>query len=117
LSERGKGGRGDSGSPAWPETPGQETTGLSSGSQPRSHNQSRDAVTYVALAESVALLLTVLGFLTHLRALDRAHDRRVDLLTDKVLHLAGRTWTPPPHEELVAVPDLDLIDPDQEPGY
>lgn len=29
----------------------------------------------------------------------REHDRRVDLLINQILHLTGKTWTPPPAEQ------------------
>jgi hypothetical protein len=78
-------------------------------------------VIYVALVAVVAGAVIALGFLSYLRSIQRAHDRRVDLLTDKMLHLAGRTWTPPPAEEepniLMRERDLELIEPEQETGY
>ena len=79
---------------------------------------------FVALAAVLAGAVMALGFLSYLRGMQRAHDRRVDLLTDKMLHLAGRTWTPPPAEtqeyeiELAdAERRLELIEPEQESGY
>ena len=79
---------------------------------------------FVALAAVVAAAVLALGFLSYLRSMQRAHDRRVDLLTDKMLHLAGRTWTPPPAETQeyeIELQDaerrLELIEPEQESGY
>jgi hypothetical protein len=79
-------------------------------------------VIYVALVAVVASAVIALGFLSYLRTIQRAHDRRVDLLTDKMLHLAGRTWTPPPAEELepnilMREREVELIEPEQESGY
>jgi hypothetical protein len=59
-------------------------------------------VTYVALA-LVVLLATVLSIFTGLLTKQhRAHTRREDLLVNQVLHLAGKTWTPPPAETWTA---------------
>jgi hypothetical protein len=78
-------------------------------------------VIYVTLLAVVASAFIALGFLSYLRSIQRAHDRRLDLLTDKMLHLAGRTWTLPPAEEepniLMRERDLELIEPEQETGY
>jgi hypothetical protein len=82
-------------------------------------------VTYVALAEAaiiVLLLVVQLALVNVVRAQNRAHERRADLLTDKVLHLAGRTWTPPPSEPfepniLARELEHELIEPEQETNY
>lgn len=83
-------------------------------------------MTYVALAEAaiiVFLLVVQLALVNVVRAQNRAHERRADLLTDKVLHLAGRTWTPPPASEefepniLARELEHELIEPEQETNY
>jgi len=51
---------------------------------------------YVALASVVALAVVSLAFAGLLRSLIRSHARERDLMVDKIMHLSGRTWTPPP---------------------
>ena len=53
-------------------------------------------MTYVALVEAAALvtLASILGGL--LRSQQRSHARREDLLTNQLLHAAGKTWQPAP---------------------
>ena len=53
-------------------------------------------MTVVALTLAAALVVCVLGLSGVLRAVTRSHARERDLLIDKIMHLAGRTWTPPP---------------------
>lgn len=57
-------------------------------------------MTYVALAELGALVLTILAFAGLIRAQQRAHARREDLLVNQLLHAVGKTWTPSPDVEL-----------------
>lgn len=48
----------------------------------------------------VIALVAVTATLTGLLAREqRAHSRREDLLINQILHLSGRTWTPPPADE------------------
>lgn len=54
---------------------------------------------------SVALVLVVLIDAGIVRSLIRQHARHTDLLLDKMMHLAGKTWTPPPSAEPPAVED------------
>jgi len=54
---------------------------------------------YVALAEAVVLVVVVLAFAGLLRSLIRSHTRERDRLLDKMMHLAGKTWTPAPADE------------------
>ena len=56
-------------------------------------------MTLVAAALVAALIVTVLSFTALTRSLVRSHARERDLLLDKLMHLAGRTWTPPPADE------------------
>lgn len=53
-------------------------------------------MTIVALALVAAFALSVLGLAGVLRSLVRAHARERDLLIDKLMHLAGKTWREPP---------------------
>lgn len=56
-------------------------------------------MTLVALA-LVTLLAVVLSIFTGLlRSLQRSHSRERDKLIDQVMHLSGKTWTPPPADE------------------
>lgn len=75
---------------------------------------------YVALTEAVALVVLVFAYGGLILNLERRHGRRVDSMLDKVLHLSGRTWTPPPADngqEELPDPRLALIVPDDEPDY
>lgn len=56
-------------------------------------------MTYVALAELGALVLTVIAFAGLLRAQQRAHARREDLLVNQLLHAVGKPWQPAPDAE------------------
>lgn len=57
---------------------------------------------FVALAEAAALTVTVVAFAGLLRAQQRAHVRREDLLVNQLLHAAGKPWTPPPADQGIA---------------
>ena len=51
----------------------------------------------VAIAQAVALAAVVLGFLQHIRGLDRqGSTRRASLRINQVMHAARRTWEEPP---------------------
>lgn len=50
-------------------------------------------ITVVAL---LVYAVTVAGFLRYLRAITREHARERDLLTNKLLSLAGKPWVEPP---------------------
>lgn len=66
---------------------------------------------YVAVAAIVALGLVTAGLLNVVRGMVRQHARERDALLDKIMHLAGRTWTPPPADQ---PPESE---PDEEPLY
>lgn len=82
-------------------------------------------MTVVALALIVLLAITVFGFTELLRSQQRAHARREDLLTNQLMHLAGKAWTPPPAEAWTApqsgeplITELDWTpSPEQQPLY
>lgn len=65
---------------------------------------------YVALLEGVALIATALIFAGLLRSVIRQAARERGLLLDQMMHLAGRTWTPPPALEPVAEPELEYAE-------
>lgn len=54
---------------------------------------------YVALLLVAALVAVVIAFASLMRSQIRQHARERDLLINQILHLSGRTWTPPPAEE------------------
>jgi hypothetical protein len=56
-------------------------------------------VIYVAALEAVALVALTMVFAGLVRSLIRQQARERDMLLDKLMHLAGRTWTPPPASE------------------
>lgn len=56
-------------------------------------------MTYVAIALIAALVVVALSSTAVIRSLVRSHARERDLLVNQILHLSGRTWTPPPAEE------------------
>lgn len=53
-------------------------------------------LTVVATVQAVAIAATVLGFLRHIRALDRQHERRESLRINQVLHATGHPWEEAP---------------------
>lgn len=66
-------------------------------------------MTVAAVLAAVALLeAAAVGTLFRaLRSQARQHGRREDLLLDRVMHLTGQTWTPPP---------ADLLEPTSRPA-
>ena len=61
---------------------------------------------YVALTEAVALVALTMVFAGLVRSMIRQQARERELILDKLMHLAGRTWTPPPAaEEAPAAPE------------
>ena len=77
-------------------------------------------MTYVAVAALVVLALTNLAWAGLVRSLIRQHARERDLLLNQLMHLAGRTWAPPPALELVPEPDPEpeeYVDPMQRPDW
>jgi hypothetical protein len=74
-------------------------------------------MTYVALTLAGGLAVVVVAFAGLLRSILRQQARERDLLLNQIMHLSGRTWTPPPaaangdekHEpdQFTATPELD----------
>lgn len=56
-------------------------------------------MTLIAVALVALLIVTVLVSAAERRALIRQQARERDLLLNKLMHLAGRTWEPPPAEK------------------
>jgi hypothetical protein len=82
-------------------------------------------VTYVAALEAVALIAVCLAFARVIQQMIREHARERSLLTNQLLHLAGRTWQAPPQsparpvtfdDEQTLIAELDLVDPAQLPS-
>jgi hypothetical protein len=80
-------------------------------------------VTWEVLAVAIAALV-VLAFALYLSAalfrnLVRQQARERELLLNQIMHLAGRTWQPPPQLELVQLgeEDVTMSDPAQLPDY
>ena len=74
---------------------------------------------YVAVAEAAALIGVAFAFAGVLRGLTREHARERNLILNQLLHLAGRTWEPPPAQtappddefDVAALAATDLPDP------
>ena len=69
---------------------------------------------WVALVEAVAIVALAVVFAGLVRSLLRQQARERDLLLNQIMHLAGRTWTPPPASEPVAEEPVEF--PEYEPG-
>lgn len=67
---------------------------------------------YVAFAALLLAAITALTFGTVVTSLLRTHARERNLMLNQLLHLAGRTWEPPPVEptENGFDPDADVDD-------
>lgn len=63
---------------------------------------------YVALGAWLAVIVVGTEASIAIRSLVRSHARERELLINQIMHLAGRTWTPPPAD---TVPDFP---PDEE---
>lgn len=74
-------------------------------------------MTYVALTALVALAVVVLAYGGIIRWLIREQRREREALQNKLMHLAGRTWEPPPvgEPEAVEVPVFALADDSPDP--
>jgi hypothetical protein len=78
-------------------------------------------VTAVAVALVAALVVALASFTSLVRSLIRQHARERDLLVNQILHLSGRTWTPPPADEWAPATDGEPLvrewtaQPEQEP--
>jgi len=64
-------------------------------------------VIWVALVEALAIVALAVVFAGLVRSLLRQQARERDLLLNQIMHLAGRTWEPPPAAEPVAEEPLD----------
>lgn len=62
---------------------------------------------YIALAELGLIALVCYGSWNALRAQNRAHARREDLLLNQALHAAGKPWQPAPADEHTPIPIYD----------
>ena len=67
-------------------------------------------MTYVALTEAVALVALAMVFAGLVRSMIRQQARERELLLDKLMHLAGRTWTPPPASEPIAEEPVEFAE-------
>jgi hypothetical protein len=83
-------------------------------------------VTLVALALVAALIVVCVSFVGALERQRRAHARREELLVNQVMHLSGKSWTPPPAERWTAPAGDDPLvaeigewtaTPEQQPLY
>lgn len=76
-------------------------------------------MSYVAALALVVLGLCVLAFAQVVRWLIREHARERNLMLNQIMHLAGRTWQPPPPPTPPDLVDdeLALVDPAQLPDY
>lgn len=63
------------------------------------------------LSLAILNLVTVLSFTGIIVKLNRQSDRREDALIDRIMHLANRTWTPPPSEEYTLPNNEEEYDP------
>jgi hypothetical protein len=54
------------------------------------------AMIYLAFASLAVAALTALALASVVRSLVRQQARERDLLLNQIMHLSGRTWTPPP---------------------
>lgn len=56
-------------------------------------------VVAVLAAVTVAEAVAIAALYQALRSAARQHGRREDMLLDRVMHLSGQTWTPPPADK------------------
>jgi len=71
----------------------------------------------VALAALAVLALALYLAVALVRGIVRQQARERELLLNQLMHLSGRTWTPPPAAEPLAEPEdtLVMVDPSQLP--
>jgi len=75
-------------------------------------------VIWLAGLALVLLALCVLAFAQVVRWLIREHARERNLMLNQIMHLAGRTWQPPPTlEPAPFVEPEELLDPTLLPDY
>lgn len=72
---------------------------------------------YVALVQAVALVALVSLWGDMARRTARTHERRVDLLLDRLAHAEGRSWQPAPAEVRPPPVERERYDrsPEQDP--
>lgn len=68
---------------------------------------------WLAAGALVALVVTVAASASLVRSLIRSQTRERAILIDQIMHLAGRTWTPPPAERLEQGFDPDAVAPER----
>lgn len=59
-------------------------------------------MTLIVLALIATNIIAVVASGGVIRSLTRSHARERDLLVNQVMHLAGKSWTPPPAEQWTA---------------
>jgi len=75
-------------------------------------------VAWVAVAALAVLALALYSAGALFRSMVRQQARERELLLNQIMHLAGRTWQPPPvPDEPYAVDETVIIDPSQLPDY
>jgi hypothetical protein len=77
-------------------------------------------VVWVAVAALFVLALAISVVSSLFRGLVRQQARERELLLNQIMHLAGRTWQPPPVPADVSGADVDTVvitDPTQLPDY
>lgn len=77
---------------------------------------------YIVLPLIVLNVVTIVLFGGIIKSLARSHARERGLLIDQLMHLAGKSWTPPPAEQWTAPkPGEPLVSftatPEQSPLY
>jgi len=60
---------------------------------------------YVAFTALAVSAVTALALASVLRSLVRQQARERDLLLNQIMHLSGRTWTPPPAHDPRPAPE------------
>lgn len=60
---------------------------------------------YLAAGALLVAALSSMGTVHVVRSLIRSHSRERDALLNKIMHLAGKTWEPPPAQEPEPVSD------------
>lgn len=65
---------------------------------------------YLAVVQAVASAAVILGVLSLTRSQQRSHARREDALIDRLLHVTGNTWTPPPADNPAPAPVIEIVD-------
>lgn len=77
-------------------------------------------MTWVALAALAVLALGLAAMAQLVRGMVRQQARERELLLNQIMHLSGRTWTPPPAAEPAPMVDDEIIgfvDPTHLPEY